>query len=171
MKYRINKKDKSIVMLDKPYMDIMWLLEQEDYEIYLGYEENEVLVDEHGIAYEKPLVLDEEDRINLLSQVSNFQGSLIATKQALKVRKEFDDLISDSNEYSLIFDLLNDKIKNKSDITNRLASINKDREIFLAKEYYDEIMKASKEKNALKLQELIRMTKLSQLKNFLNKGD
>ncbi|MCI2943563.1 helix-turn-helix domain-containing protein [Staphylococcus haemolyticus] len=171
MKYRINKKDKSIVMLDKPYMDIMWLLEQEDYEIYLGYEENEVLVDEHGIAYEKPLVLDEEDRINLLSQISNFQGSLIATKQALKVRKEFDDLISDSNEYSLIFDLLNDKIKNKSDITNRLASINKDREIFLAKEYYDEIMKASKEKNALKLQELIRMTKLSQLKNFLNKGD
>lgn len=171
MKYRINKKDKSIVILDKPYMNIMWLLEQEDYEIYLGYEENEVIIDEHGKTYDKPLVLDEEDRINLLSQVSNFRDNLIATKQALNAKKEFDELVSDSEEYSLIFDLLNDKVDDDADIISRLAKINNNREILFVKEYLDEIIKASKEKNALKLQKLIKMTTINQLKNFLTLGD
>lgn len=171
MKYRINKKDKSIVILDKPYMNIMWLLEQEDYEIYLGYEENEVIIDEHGKTYDKPLVLDEEDRINLLSQASNFRDNLIATKQALNAKKEFDELVSDSEEYSLIFDLLNDKVDDDADIISRLAKINNNREILFVKEYLDEIIKASKEKNALKLQKLIKMTTINQLKNFLTLGD
>ncbi|MCI2789865.1 helix-turn-helix transcriptional regulator [Staphylococcus warneri] len=171
MKYRINTKDKSVVLLDKPYMNIMWLLEQEDYEIYLGYEENEILIDENGKTYGKPLVLDEDDRMNLLSQVGNFQSNLIAMKQALNVKKEFDELIKDSEEYSLIFDLLNGNVTEQSDFIDRLAKINKDREIFLAKEYHNEIVKASKEKNAIKLQHLIKMTTFNQLKNYLNQGD
>ena len=37
MKYRVNKHDNSVVFLDKPYMNILWLLEQEDFKVYLGY--------------------------------------------------------------------------------------------------------------------------------------
>lgn len=168
MKYRVNKKDNSVVFLDKPYMDIMWLLEQEDFEIYLGYEEYEVLIDKNGKTYNKPLKLDEEDRINLLTQVSNFQGSLIATKQALRNKEEMKDLIKDTEEYELIFDLLNNQINDSNDFISRLASINKDREIFTAKEFHEEIEKAVEQQDALKLQRLVRMTTLKELKQYLS---
>lgn len=171
MKYRVNKKDNSVVFLDKPYMDIMWLLEQEDFEIYLGHEEYEVLVDENGKTYNKPLKLDEEDRINLLTQVSNFQGILIATKQSLRNRKDMEGLINDAEEYSLIFDLLNNNIESTTDFINRLANINKNREIFNVKEYHESIKSAVKEQNALKIQRLVKMTKINELQKYLSESD
>ena len=44
MKYRVNKHDNSVVFLDKPYMNVLWLLEQEDFKVYLGYEDDEFLL-------------------------------------------------------------------------------------------------------------------------------
>lgn len=168
MRYRVNKKDNSVVFLDKPYMNLMWLLEQEDFNIYLGYEEDEVLIDNDGNTYNKPLQLDEEDKRSLMSLVSNFQSNIIATKQALKTKRDMDELINDSEEYDLIFDLLNKNIKSTLDFINRLANIDKNREIFNAKEYHEEINKAVDKQDAIKLQRLVRITSINELKNYLS---
>ena len=77
-------------------------------------------------------------------------------------------------EYTLIFDLLNNRINDKNELISKLAVINKEREIFNAKEYYEELDKAAQEQDALKLQRLIRMTTIVELKQYLseqNKGD
>lgn len=168
MKYRINKSDNNVVFLDKPYMNVLWLLEQEDYHIFLGYEEDEILIDENGYTYNKPLMLDEEDRRNLLAQVNNFQSHLIFTKQLLKEKKEKKVLVKETEEYSLIFDLLNNDIDDKRQLIERLASIDKDREIFNAKEYHEEIKEAVKNKDAITLQKLIRMKTVKELQQFLS---
>jgi len=167
MKYRVSKSNKNVVFLDKPYMNILWLLEQEDYEVYLGYEEDEVLIDENGYSFNKPLILDEEDKRNLLGEVNNFQSHLIFTKQLLKEKKERTILLQESKEYSLIFDLLNNDVEDEIQLIERLASIDKNREIFRAKEYYEEIRKAVKNKNAIDLQKLIKMKKIKELQDFL----
>lgn len=168
MRYRVNKKDNSVVFLDKPYMNLMWLLEQEDFDIYLGYEEDEVLIDNDGNTYNKPLQLDEEDKRSLMSLVSNFQSNIITMKQALKTKQEMDELINTSEEYNLIFDLLNKNINSTFDFINRLANLDKNREIFNAKEYHEEINKAVDKQDAIKLQRLVRITSLNELKNYLS---
>lgn len=168
MRYRVNKKDNSVVFLDKPYMNLMWLLEQEDFDIYLGYEEDEVLIDNDGNTYNKPLQLDEEDKRSLMSLVSNFQSNIITMKQALKTKQEMDELINTSEEYNLIFDLLNKNINSTFDFINRLANLDKNREIFNAKEYHEEINKAVDKQDAIKLQRLVRITSINELKNYLS---
>lgn len=168
MRYRVNKKDNSVVFLDKPYMNLMWLVGQEDFNIYLGYEEDEVLIDDDGNTYGKPLKLDEEDQRSLMSLVANFRSSIISTKQMLKTKREMDELINDSAEYDLIFDLLNKNIDSTFDFVNRLANIDKNREIFNSKEYHEEINKAVEKQDAIKLQRLVRITSINELKKYLS---
>lgn len=174
MKYRVNKHDNSVVFLDKPYMNVLWLLEQEDFKVYLGYEDDEFFIDDNGTPFNKPLELDDEDKNNLLIQVHNFQSNLLLMKKALKNKNDIEALNIESMEYTLIFDLLNNRINDKNELISKLAVINKEREIFNAKEYYEELDKAAQEQDALKLQRLIRMTTIVELKQYLseqNKGD
>ncbi|MFC3466672.1 hypothetical protein CD120_05280 [Staphylococcus saprophyticus] len=174
MKYRVNKHDNSVVFLDKPYMNVLWLLEQEDFKVYLGYEDDEFFIDDNGTPFNKPLELDDEDKNNLLIQVYNFQSNLLLMKKALKNKNDIEALNIESMEYTLIFDLLNNRINDKNELISKLAVINKEREIFNAKEYHEELDKAAQEQDALKLQRLIRMTTIVELKQYLseqNKGD
>ncbi|WP_436950510.1 helix-turn-helix transcriptional regulator [Staphylococcus xylosus] len=174
MKYRVNKHDNSVVFLDKPYMNVLWLLEQEDFKVYLGYEDDEFFIDDNGTPFNKPLELDYEDKNNLLIQVHNFQSNLLLMKKALKNKNDIEALNIESMEYTLIFDLLNNRINDKNELISKLAVINKEREIFNAKEYHEELDKAAQEQDALKLQRLIRMTTIVELKQYLseqNKGD
>ncbi|MDW3805130.1 MULTISPECIES: helix-turn-helix transcriptional regulator [Staphylococcus] len=174
MKYRVNKHDNSVVFLDKPYMNVLWLLEQEDFKVYLGYEDDEFFIDDNGTPFNKPLELDDEDKNNLLIQVHNFQSNLLLMKKALKNKNDIEALNIESMEYTLIFDLLNNRINDKNELISKLAVINKEREIFNAKEYHEELDKAAQEQDALKLQRLIRMTTIVELKQYLseqNKGD
>ena len=174
MKYRVNKHDNSVVFLDKPYMNVLWLLEQEDFKVYLGYEDDEFFIDDNGTPFNKPLELDDEDKNNLLIQVHNFQSNLLLMKKALKNKNDIEALNIESMEYTLIFDLLNNRINDKNELISKLAVINKEREIFNAKEYYEELDKAAQEQDALKLQRLIRRTTIVELKQYLseqNKGD
>ena len=174
MKYRVNKHDNSVVFLDKPYMNVLWLLEQEDFKVYLGYEDDEFFIDDNGTPFNKQLELDDEDKNNLLIQVHNFQSNLLLMKKALKNKNDIEALNIESMEYTLIFDLLNNRINDKNELISKLAVINKEREIFNAKEYYEELDKAAQEQDALKLQRLIRMTTIVELKQYLseqNKGD
>ncbi|MCC3756517.1 hypothetical protein PZM52_11010 [Staphylococcus capitis] len=93
--------------------------------------------------------------------------------QALNNQKEYDHLIKESEEYSLLIDLLSHKVKSRDELISRLAKINKEREIFLADEYYDEINKAVKQNDDINLNNLLKIAKLSELKRFLkdNSGD
>ncbi|MDL1995596.1 helix-turn-helix transcriptional regulator [Staphylococcus saprophyticus] len=168
MKYRVNKHDNSVVFLDKPYMNILWLLEQEDFRVYLGYEDDEFFIDDNGTPFSKPLELDDEDKNNLLFQVRNFQSNLLLMKKALKNKIDIDELNIDSMEYTLIFDLLNNRINDKNELISKLAVINKEREIFNAKEYYEEINKAIEDQDAIKLQRLVRITTINELKKYLS---
>ena len=168
MKYRVNRDNNSVVFLDKPYMNIIWLLEQKEFEVYLGHEPNEYLIDENGNKYNKPLVLNKEEQLNLLSQTREFQKKMISHRQESNKNKEYQELLSITEEYSLLFDLLEGNIENSAELISRLAIINDNREIFIAKEYHDELKKAAKEKDALKLQQLIRMNSLNELNQYLN---
>ncbi|MCD8906976.1 helix-turn-helix transcriptional regulator [Staphylococcus arlettae] len=168
MKYRVNKHDNSVVFLDKPYMNILWLLEQEDFRVYLGYEDDEFFIDDNGTPFSKPLELDDEDKNNLLFQVRNFQSNLLLMKKSLKNKIDIDELTIDSKEYTLIFDLLNNRINDKNELISKLAIINKEREIFNAKEYHEEINKAIEDQDAIKLQRLVRITTINELKKYLS---
>jgi len=169
MKYRVNKKDNNVVFLDKPYMNILWLLEQEEFEIYLGYEDNQLLFDKDNKAYKKPLVLDEEDRLNLLSQVYDFRKQVLSSKKLSEENLTRERIIKENKEYSLIFDLLNNGLQDRREVIERLASIDEEREIFYAEEYYECLEKAIEEKDTKNLHQLIRMTKINELKNYLLK--
>ena len=168
MKYRVNKHDNSVVFLDKPYMNILWLLEQEDFRVYLGYADDEFFIDDNGTPFSKPLELDDEDKNNLLFQVRNFQSNLLLMKKSLKNKIDIDELTIDSKEYTLIFDLLNNRINDKNELISKLAIINKEREIFNAKEYHEEINKAIEDQDAIKLQRLVRITTINELKKYLS---
>lgn len=168
MKYRVNKHDNSVVFLDKPYMNVLWLLEQEDFKVYLGYEDDEFFIDDNGTPFNKPLELDDEDKNNLLIQVHNFQSNLLLMKKALKNKNDIEALNIESMEYTLIFDLLNNRINDKNELISKLAVINKEREIFNAKEYHEEINKAIEEQDAIKLQRLVRITTINELKKYLS---
>ncbi|MGI2271790.1 helix-turn-helix transcriptional regulator [Staphylococcus cohnii] len=174
MKYRVNKHDNSVVFLDKPYMNVLWLLEQEDFKVYLGYEDDEFFIDDNGTPFNKPLELDDEDKNNLLIQVHNFQSNLLFMKKALKNKNDIEALKIKSMEYTLIFDLLNNRFNDKNELISKLAVINKEREIFNVEEYHEEIEKAVEQQDALKLQRLVRMTTINELKQYLseqNRGD
>lgn len=167
MKYRVNRNNNSVVFLDKPYMNIMWILEQKEFEVYLGYEPNEHLIDENGNKYNRPLVLDKEEQLILLSQIYEFQNKLVSQRQESNKKKEYQELLSKTEEYSLLFDLLEGNIESNNELISRLAIINDNREIFIAEEYHDELKKAAKEKDALKLRRLIRMNSLKELNQYL----
>ncbi|MSU30046.1 helix-turn-helix transcriptional regulator [Staphylococcus sp. McC-251-APC-3A2] len=168
MKYRVNKHDNSVVFLDKPYMNVVWLLEQEDFKVYLGYEDDEFFIDDNGTPFNKPLELDDEDKNNLLIQVHNFQSNLLFMKKALKNKNDIEALKIKSMEYTLIFDLLNNRFNDKNELISKLAVINKEREIFNVEEYHEEIEKAVEQQDALKLQRLVRMTTINELKQYLS---
>lgn len=167
MKYRVNRDNNSVVFLDKPYMNILWILEQKEFEVYLGHEPNEYLIDENGNKYNKPLALNKEEQLNLLSQIREFQNKLIFHRQESNKNKDYQKLLSKTEEYSLLFDLLEGNIEKNDELISRLAIINDNREVFLAEEYYDELKKAAKEKDALKLRRLIRMNSFKELNQYL----
>ncbi|KXA45390.1 helix-turn-helix transcriptional regulator [Staphylococcus simulans] len=167
MKYRVNRDNNSVVFLDKPYMNILWILEQKEFEVYLGHEPNEYLIDENGNKYNKPLALNKEEQLNLLSQIREFQNKLISHRQESNKNKDYQKLLSKTEEYSLLFDLLEGNIEKNDELISRLAIINDNREVFLAEEYYDELKKAAKEKDALKLRRLIRMNSFKELNQYL----
>ncbi|MGI2253646.1 helix-turn-helix domain-containing protein [Staphylococcus cohnii] len=164
-KMRISTKDRSIVELDVPSFDIEWLLEQNNYHVFLGKTGDYVLGNNGEKISEEIFVLRPEEKYTLEKEIKKIKASFI------EVRKFQNDENNDrkkSEEYDLIFDLLNNQINDSDVFISRLASINNDREIFTAKEYHEEVEKAVKNQDALKLQRLVRMTTLKELKQYLS---
>ncbi|MFH4917495.1 helix-turn-helix domain-containing protein [Staphylococcus cohnii] len=174
MLYRVSKNDNSIVFLDFPYMNIEWLVNQNDFKLFCGHIPNVFDLKENSDKHGVPLELTENEQLKLRNYIKDFKDDIIGDRK-IKENEQFDQKIEDDyHEYHLIFDLLNKKINDSAQFVSRLAVINQDREIFTAKEFHEEIEKAVEQQDALKLQRLVRMTTINELKQYLseqNRGD
>ncbi|MFK4181413.1 XRE family transcriptional regulator [bacterium M00.F.Ca.ET.180.01.1.1] len=164
-KMRISTTDRSIVELDVPSFDIEWLLTQNNYHVFLGKTGDYILGDNGKNISEEIFVLKPEEKYILEKEIKKIKASFIEER---KFQNEENDNRKKTEEYDLIFDLLNKQLDGSDDFISRLASINKDREIFNAKEFHEEIEKAVEQQDALKLQRLIRMTTINELKQYLS---
>ncbi|WP_210126384.1 MULTISPECIES: helix-turn-helix domain-containing protein [unclassified Staphylococcus] len=168
MLYRVNKNDNSIVFLDFPYMNIEWLVNQNDFKLFCGHIPNVFNLNKNSEKHGVPLELTESEQLKLRNFIKDYKEEIIADREA-EENKEFGQKIEvDYHEYHLIFDLLNEKINDSAQFVSRLAFINKDREIFNAKEFHEAIEKAVEQQDALKLQRLVRMTTINELKQYLS---
>ncbi|MEB7049795.1 MULTISPECIES: helix-turn-helix domain-containing protein [Mammaliicoccus] len=171
LKYRINKHDKTVVYLDYPYMNLQWLIYQEDFNIYCGHHKNIFILDDNNNEYNAPFKLDDEE-INLLrSYFEKFKREVVDIRNKKREQKDIENIKKGNDEYNIIFSLLNDGLPDdKKSLQEQIYNVNNemDTSIFLAKEYYDELKVASNNKDALTLQKLIRLKTLNELKEFLN---
>ncbi|WP_239710521.1 MULTISPECIES: helix-turn-helix transcriptional regulator [unclassified Mammaliicoccus] len=163
---RINKKDSSVIELDLPSFDIEWLLEQNEYHVFLGSGTDNV-INQEGDHNKELLILEPNEKIKLKEVIKKEKQQILESRKLNERHIEFGELISKADEYTLIFDLLNDDVDDE-DVRQRLAPIVKDREIFVAKEYYNEIKKAANNKDAITLQKLVRMKTIEELQQFLS---
>ncbi|WP_436950082.1 helix-turn-helix domain-containing protein [Staphylococcus xylosus] len=163
---RINKRDSSVIELDLPSFDIEWLLEQNEYHVFLGSGVDNVTNTE-GKASKEVLILKPNEKTKIKEVIEKEKQKILENRKLTETNADFEELINNTKEYALIFDLLNDNIESTHDLISRLANVNKSREIFNRKEYHEEINKASKEQDALKLQRLVRMTTVDELQKYL----
>ncbi|MGG8953924.1 MULTISPECIES: helix-turn-helix transcriptional regulator [unclassified Staphylococcus] len=168
MKYRIKKSDNSIIFLDQPYMDVEWLTNQDEYKVFCGHNEDDFILDSNQNPYKTPLELTTAETRKLSSIIKTFKRDIIKDRKKEEQNKNNLNFEKRYREYELIFDLLNNQINDSDDFISRLLSIDEDREIFTAKEYHEEVEKAVKNQDALKLQRLVRMTTLKELKQYLS---
>lgn len=164
---RINKKDSSVVELDLPSFDIEWLLEQNEYHVFLGSGIDNV-TNQEGKYSKEMLILEPNEKTKLKEVIEKEKQKILENRKLNERHVNFDELVNKVEEYSLIFDLLNNNIKETTDFINRLANLNKNREIFNEKEYHESIKNAVKEQDALKLQRLVRITTINELQKYLS---
>lgn len=165
-KLRINKKDSSVIELDVPAFDIEWLLQQDTFEVYLGTTGG-YTTNLEGNVKDEVLILKDDEKELLRKKVNEVKEKIINERNKPLIENDKKETEKNSNEYTLIFDLLNNEVDAKQ-LIERLAFIDKNREIFNAKEYHEEINKAVENKDAITLQKLIRMKTIEELKQYLN---
>lgn len=169
MRFRVNNNDNSMVALDYPYMDIEWLLKQEDFKVFLGNDIDSPYIDlEDNKKYYDPLVLNDNEKEILKNEVTELKETFMFRRRQKKKQEDITELKKEVMEYELIFELLNNEINDEPQLIEKLALIEEDRQIFTAQEYHDEIKKAVTNKNISALQKLIQMTTIKDLKEFLS---
>ncbi|MBB2508481.1 helix-turn-helix domain-containing protein [Staphylococcus cohnii] len=164
------QKAKEIIELDEPYLDIRWLLTQNKYSIYYGEDPIKNAVGSEFLG--NVFIITDDEKHRMLNELDSLKihfekereyelYELEKNHEIRKIKKQYD-------EYQLIFDLLNNRINDKNELISKLAVINKEREIFNVEEYHEEIEKAVEQQDALKLQRLVRMTTINELKQYLS---
>lgn len=164
---RIDKKNSKINSVEYPYFDLEWLLNQERFELFLGRTDVNILLDNKETEKEL-LILKDHERDRLKNIINIFKEGLLNERTKISREKDEKVLILHSHEYKLIFDLLNKNIDNRNSLISQLAMINQNRDIFHEDNYYSAINQAVEQQDALKLQRLVRMTTLKELKQYLS---
>ncbi|WP_192945649.1 helix-turn-helix domain-containing protein [Staphylococcus cohnii] len=170
---RIDKKNSKINSVEYPYFDLEWLLNQERFELFLGRTDVNILLDNNETEKEL-LILKDHERDRLRNIINIFKEGLLNERTKISREKDENVLISHSHEYTLIFDLLNKNIDDRNSLISQLSMINKNRDVFYEDNYYSAINQAVEQQDALKLQRLVRMTTINELKQYLseqNRGD
>jgi transcriptional regulator with XRE-family HTH domain len=164
---RIDKKNSKINSVEYPYFDLEWLLNQERFELFLGRTDVNILLDNNETEKEL-LILKDHERDRLRNIINIFKEGLLNERTKISREKDENVLISHSREYTLIFDLLNKNIDDRNSLISQLGMINQNRDIFYEDNYYSAINQAVEQQDALKLQRLVRMTTLKELKQYLS---
>ncbi|MDU9349082.1 MULTISPECIES: helix-turn-helix domain-containing protein [Staphylococcus] len=170
---RIDKKNSKINSVEYPYFDLEWLLNQERFELFLGRTDVNILLDNNETEKEL-LILKDHERDRLRNIINIFKEGLLNERTKISREKDENVLISHSHEYTLIFDLLNKNIDDRNSLISQLGMINQNRDVFYEDNYYSAINQAVEQQDALKLQRLVRMTTINELKQYLseqNRGD
>lgn len=170
MCFRVNNHDNSMVTLDYPYMNIEWLLEQDDFKVFLGNDVDRPYIDiQDNKKYFEPFILSDKEKKGLKNEITDLKEALVFRRRQKERQKALNQIEIEVMEYRLIFDLLNNDIDDEKQLIERLALIDDDRQIFLAKEYHEELKKAARNKEVSTLQKLIRIKTLNELKDFLDR--
>ncbi|OJT35474.1 helix-turn-helix domain-containing protein [Staphylococcus ureilyticus] len=164
---RIDKKNSKINSVEYPYFDLEWLLNQERFELFLGRTDVNILL-ENNETEKELLILKDHERDRLRNIINIFKEGLLNERTKISREKDENVLISDSHEYTLIFDLLNKNIDDRNSLISQLGMINQNREVFYEDDYYSAINQAVEQQDALKLQRLVRMTTINELKQYLS---
>lgn len=164
---RIDKKNSKINSVEYPYFDLEWLLNQERFELFLGRTDVNILLDNNETEKEL-LILKDHERDRLRNIINIFKEGLLNERTKMSREKDENVLISHSHEYTLIFDLLNKNIDDRNSLISQLSMINKNRDVFYEDNYYSAINQAVEQQDALKLQRLVRMTTINELKQYLS---
>lgn len=164
---RIDKKNSKISSIEYPYFDLEWLLHQERFELFLGRTDVNILLDNNKEEKEL-LILKDHEHDRLKNIIKIFKEGLLNERTKISREKDEESLILHSHEYTLIFDLLNKNIDDRNSLISKLAMINQNRDIFYEDNYYSSINQAVEQQDALKLQRLVRMTTINELKQYLS---
>lgn len=164
---RIDKKNSKINSVEYPYFDLEWLLNQERFELFLGRTDVNILLDNNETEKEL-LILKDHERDRLRNIINIFKEGLLNERTKISREKDENVLISHSHEYTLIFDLLNKNIDDRNSLISQLGMINQNRDVFYEDNYYSAINQAVEQQDALKLQRLVRMTTMNELKQYLS---
>lgn len=164
---RIDKKNSKINSVEYPYFDLEWLLNQERFELFLGRTDVNILLDNNETEKEL-LILKDHERDRLRNIINIFKEGLLNERTKISREKDENVLISHSHEYTLIFDLLNKNIDDRNSLISQLGMINQNRDVFYEDNYYSAINQAVEQQDALKLQRLVRMTTINELKQYLS---
>src|SRR5699024_5231358 len=160
---RIEKKNSKISSIEYTYFDLEWLLHQERFELFLGRTDVNILLDNNKEEKEL-LILKDHEHDRLKNIIKIFKEGLLNERTKISREKDEESLILHSHEYTLIFDLLNKNIDDRNSLISKLAMINQNRDIFYEDNYYSSINQAVEQQDALKLQRLVRMTTINELK-------
>lgn len=175
MNFRVNKDDNSMVSLDYPYMDIEWLLNQDRFKVFLGNDVDNPYIDiNDNKKYFEPLILNEKEKDLLKNEVDELKEAFMFRRRQRKNQETLKEVEIELLEYKLIFDLLNNDVSDDLELIERLALIDDDREILLAKEYHEVVKECAFKKDVVALKKLINLKTIEDLKSFLsnyNKGD
>lgn len=158
---RIDKKNAKVIATDYPYFDIEWLVNQRNFQLFLGKSDQNVIVE--GKDEKELLSLDENEQERLIKIINVFKEGLLKERTTHARKYNEEQILSENNKYELIFDLLNNEINDEEQLIRRLISIDKDRELFTANEYHEELQKAASNNDAIALQKLIKMKTLNEL--------
>lgn len=164
---RIDKKNSKINSVEYPYFDLEWLLNQVRFELFLGRTDVNILLDNNETEKEL-LILKDHERDRLRNIINIFKEGLLNERTKISREKDENVLISHSHEYTLIFDLLNKNIDDRNSLISQLGMINQNRDVFYEDNYYSAINQAVEQQDALKLQRLVRMTTINELKQYLS---
>lgn len=163
-KLRINKKDKSVIELDVPSFDIEWLLNQDIFEVYLGVTDSFV-TNAEGKFKEEVLVLSDDEKAQLYDSVAEVKKSIIDERNRPFENFDKKQIELDSYKYNLLKELLNGNISSIDALASKIYLI-KDTDDLINETYFNEIFDAVKNNNALRLQKLIDINTIDELKNM-----
>ncbi len=106
--------------------------------------------------------------IKELKWIINNQKSVTTAKLGRLILQFEKVLIKKDKQIRKMTRALNE-LNHEKQLIERLALIDDDRQIFLAKEYHEELKKAARNKEVSTLQKLIEIKTLNELKDFLDR--